>query len=68
MGFAQQPDLDYPTDTIEGVIVYRYPVERSIGIFRVSKNFGVTQSTVIEWNPFLKDRGYPVYPFRSDHL
>ena len=57
LGFAQKPDLDYPTDTIEGVIVYRYPVDRSIGIYRVSVNFGVTQSMVIEWNPFLKDRG-----------
>lgn len=57
LGFAQKPDLNYPTDTIEGVIVYRYPVDRSIGIYRVSVNFGVTQSMVIEWNPFLKDRG-----------
>ncbi len=57
LSFAQKPDLDYPTDTIEGVIVYRYPVERSIGIYRVSVNFGVSQSMVIEWNPFLKDRG-----------
>lgn len=57
LGFAQNPDLDYPTDTIEGVIVYRYPVERSIGIYRISVNFGVSQSMVIEWNPFLKDRG-----------
>ncbi len=57
LGLAQKPDLDYPTDTIEGVIVYRYPVERSVGIYRVSVNFGVTQSMVIEWNPFLKDRG-----------
>lgn len=57
VGFAQKPDLDYPTDTIEGVIVYRYPVERSIGIYRVSVNFGVSQAMVIEWNPFLKDRG-----------
>lgn len=57
LGFAQKPDLDYPTDTIEGVIVYRYPVDRSIGIYRISVNFGVSQSMVIEWNPFLKDRG-----------
>lgn len=56
-GFAQKPDLDYPTDTIEGVIVYRYPVDRSIGIYRISVNFGVSQAMVIEWNPFLKDRG-----------
>lgn len=57
LGFAQNPNLDYPTDTIGGVIVYRYPVDRSIGIYRVSVNFGVSQSMVIEWNPFLKDRG-----------
>ncbi len=57
LGFAQNPNLDYPTDTVEGVIVYRYPVERSIGIYRISVNFGVSQSMVIEWNPFLKDRG-----------
>lgn len=57
LGFAQKPDLDYPTDTIEGVIVYRYPVDRSIGIYRISVNFRVPQAMVIEWNPFLKDRG-----------
>lgn len=55
--WAENPNLDYPTDTIEGVVIYRYPVEKSIGLYRVSVNFSVPQSTIIEWNPFLKERG-----------
>ena len=55
--WAENPNLEYPTDTIEGIILYRYPVEKSIGLYRVSVNFSVPQSTIIEWNPFLKERG-----------
>ena len=57
LGWAENPNLDYPTDTIEGVVVYRYPVERSIGLYRIHVNFDVSQATIIEWNPFLGERG-----------
>ncbi len=49
--------LPYPTDTINGQIVYRYQVPKSIGLYRVSVNFGVTQEEIIKWNPQLKERG-----------
>ena len=49
--------LPYPTDTINGQIVYKYQVPRSIGLYRVSVNFGVTQEEIITWNPQLKERG-----------
>ncbi len=49
--------LPYPIDTINGQAVYKYRVPRSIGIYRVSVNFGVTQEDIIRWNPQLKERG-----------
>ena len=49
--------LPYPTDTINGQIVYRYRVPKSIGLYRVSVNFGVTQDEIIKWNPQLRERG-----------
>ena len=49
--------LPYPTDTIDGKIVYRYRVPRSIGLYRVSVTFGVTQDDIILWNPQLRERG-----------
>ncbi len=49
--------LPYPTDTINGQIVYRYEVPKSIGLYRLSVNFGVTQEEIIQWNPQLKERG-----------
>ncbi len=57
ISWAENPNLDYPTDTIEGIVLYRYPVDKSIGLYRVSVNFSVPQPTIIEWNPFLKERG-----------
>lgn len=57
ISLAENPNLDYSTDTIEGIVLYRYPVEKSIGLYRVSVNFSVPQPTIIEWNPFLKERG-----------
>lgn len=54
---AENPNLDYPTDTIDGTIVYLYPVERSIGLYRVSVNFSVKQEDIIRWNPELRERG-----------
>lgn len=49
--------LDYPLDTVQGEEVYRYEVERSIGIYRIGVNFGVSQSEIIRLNPQLKERG-----------
>lgn len=57
ISLAENPNLDYSTDTIEGIILYRYPVDKSIGLYRVSVNFAVSQSMIIDWNPFLKERG-----------
>lgn len=47
----------YPIDTIDGQRVYRYEVEKSIGLYRVSVNFGVTQEDIIRLNPELQERG-----------
>lgn len=49
--------LPYPIDTIQGQAVYRYEVEKSIGLYRISVNFSVSQEDIIRWNPELKDRG-----------
>ena len=49
--------LPYPTDTINGELVYRYRVPRSIGLYRVSVTFSVSQETIIKWNPQLRERG-----------
>jgi len=52
-----QEFLDYPLDTVNGEIVYRYQVERSIGLFRIGVNFNVSQNDIIRLNPQLKERG-----------
>jgi len=52
-----QEILPYPTDTIDGKVYYRYTVEKSIGLYRISKNFGVTQESILEANPELRSRG-----------
>lgn len=49
--------LNYPLDTINGEEVYRYQVERSIGLYRIGVNFEVTQSDIIRLNPQLRERG-----------
>lgn len=49
--------LPYPIDTIKGQAVYEYRVPKSIGIYRIGVNFGVTQDEIINWNPQLKERG-----------
>ncbi len=48
---------DYPLDTINGEEVYRYEVEKSIGLYRIGVNFDVPQSEIIRLNPQLKERG-----------
>ena len=43
--------LNYPLDTVNGEEVYRYQVERSIGLYRIGVNFNVPQSEIIRLNP-----------------
>ena len=54
---ARGQQLDYPLDTINGQIYYRYTVERSIGLYRISLNFGVTQEDILKANPHLQHQG-----------
>lgn len=49
--------LNYPLDTVNGEEVYRYQVERSIGLYRIGINFNVPQSEIIRLNPQLRERG-----------
>ncbi len=49
--------LPYPMDTIDGKVYYRYTVEKSIGLYRISKNFGVSQEDILRINPDLRERG-----------
>lgn len=52
-----QDVLNYPLDTINGEEVYRYEVEKSIGLYRIGVNFNVPQSEIVRMNPQLKERG-----------
>ena len=49
--------LDYPLDTINGEEVYKYQVEKSIGLYRIGVNFNVSQSDIVRLNPQLRERG-----------
>ena len=49
--------LNYPLDTVHGEEVYRYQVERGIGLYRIGVNFNIPQSEIIRLNPQLNDRG-----------
>ena len=49
--------LPYPIDTIDGQAFYRYEVEKSVGLYRVSKTFEVTQEELIQWNPEVEKTG-----------
>ena len=49
--------LDYPLDTVNGEEVYKYEVERSIGLYRIGINFHVSQAEIIRMNPQLKNHG-----------
>ena len=54
---AEDSILSYPLDTINGEEVYKYEVERSIGLYRIGKNFNVPQADIIRLNPQLRERG-----------
>jgi len=49
--------LNFPLDTVNGVEVYRYAVEKSIGLYRISANFGVPQSEIVRYNPQISEHG-----------
>lgn len=49
--------FNYPLDTINGEEVYRYQVEKGIGLYRIGVNFNVSQSEIVRLNPQLKERG-----------
>ena len=48
--------LNYPTERINGYLVYKYTTEKSIGLYRISKIFDVNIDDIKAWNPQLKDR------------
>lgn len=52
-----QERLNYPLDTVNGEEVYRYEIEKSIGLYRISVNFGVPQSEIIRLNPQIQEYG-----------
>lgn len=54
--FAQEL-LNYPLDTVNGEEMYRYQVEKSIGLYRVGVNFNVSQAEIVRCNPQLRERG-----------
>lgn len=49
--------LNYPLDTVNGEEVYRYQVEKSIGLYRIGVNFNVSQAEIVRCNPQLRERG-----------
>lgn len=52
---AQTENL--PKDTIDGTVVYRYTVQKSEGLYRISKTFEVTQEELVKLNPKLQTEG-----------
>lgn len=48
---------DYPLDTIKGKVYYKYTAQKGEGLFRISKNFSVSQEDIIKCNPTLKNEG-----------
>ena len=53
--FAQAESC--PKDTVDGVVVYRYTVQKSEGLYRISKNFNVSQEELVRLNPKLQTEG-----------
>ena len=49
--------LNYPLDTINGEEVYRYEVEKSIGLYRIGVNFNVSQDDILRLNPQIHEHG-----------
>lgn len=57
LSLSAQEEQSYPLDTIDGNIYYRYEVERSIGLYRISVNFHVSQEEILRANPKLQTQG-----------
>lgn len=57
LAMRAQTHPDCPLDTIRGKIYYRYTVEKSVGLYRISVNFGVSQEEILRANPELQKRG-----------
>ncbi len=57
LSLLQAQVMNYPTDTIRGKVYYRYPVQKSEGLYRISKNFGVSQEEILRHNPELAHSG-----------
>ncbi len=55
VSFAQ--NATYPLDTIDGKVYYKYAVQKSEGLYRISKNFNVSQEELVNCNPELKSSG-----------
>ena len=53
----QAEKKDYPTQMVNGQLCYVYKAEKSIGLYRISVNFGCTQEEILEFNPELRTRG-----------
>lgn len=49
--------VQYRDTVIRGSHYYIYPIEKSIGLYRISKNFGVSQEEILKANPGLEERG-----------
>lgn len=47
----------YPLDTIDGKVYYKYAVQKSEGLYRISKNFNVSQEEIVKSNPELQSAG-----------
>lgn len=54
---AMAQSLSYPTDTVKGKVYWLYPVQKSEGLYRISKNFGVPQEDIVAANPELEHSG-----------
>ena len=57
MSVRAQESVQHPQDTVDGQIYSLYTVERGIGLYRISKNFGVSQELILKANPDLQRRG-----------
>ena len=55
--FSNAQRLIYHTDTIKGKVFYRYPVQKGEGLYRISKNFSVSQEDIVKYNPELQNSG-----------
>lgn len=53
----QAQQLSCPVDTIDGKPYYKYTVEKGVGLYRVSKIFGVSQEQILKANPSINSLG-----------